>query len=237
MADAAEQYGGLARLRPSPIWSCSVHRSASGLALVNDPRPHWDDVYAAKAADELSWYQARPAESLKLIHAATSDRSASIIDVGCGTGILIAELAKEGCRDLTGLDASAIAVENARARLGDTADRVTWIVADITQWSPERTWDVWHDRAVFHFLTLHAAQDAYIAAVSAALRPGGTAVIATFALDGPEKCSGLPVQRYSAASMAERLGPGFRLVSETPERHVTPKGAVQSFVYAIFVRV
>ncbi len=197
---------------------------------------HWDGVYGTKSDDEMSWYQERPIRSLELIGAAAPDHSAAIVDVGCGSGVLLRELAKAGYSDLTGLDASAVAVKKAQMRLGEAADHVTWVVADITRWSPQRTWDVWHDRAVFHFLTECDAQNAYIRALSNALPTGATAIIATFALDGPERCSGLPVQRYSGEIMAKRLGPDFRFLSETPERHVTPKGTVQRFTYAVFER-
>jgi len=203
----------------------------------SSPEQHWDAVYGTKGPSEVSWYQVRPALSLALILAATPDHLTPIIDIGCGASSLLRELALEGYGDLTALDASAVAVKNTKARYGALADRIDWIVADITRWTPERTWRVWHDRAVFHFLIEPEAQDAYIGAMSAALAPGGTAIIATFALDGPEKCSGLPVQRYSGVTMAERLGPGFRLSSETPECHVTPKGAVQRFTYCVFERL
>jgi SAM-dependent methyltransferase len=197
---------------------------------------HWDEVYRTKADDEVSWFQKRPEQSLKLITAATADRGTSIIDIGCGTGVLIGALAAAGYRDLTALDASAVAIARAQANLGTASERVAWIVSDIRRWRPRRIWDVWHDRAVFHFLTDSAAQAAYIAALRAGLATHGTAIIASFALDGPEKCSGLPVRRYSAATMAERLGADFRLLSETPERHVTPRGVAQSFIYAVFER-
>jgi len=202
-----------------------------------NPEQHWDAVYDTKSPTEVSWYQVRPALSLALIHAAAPDRATPIIDIGCGASSLLGELASEGYDDLTGLDASAVAVANAKAHYGDLASRIRWVIADIIRWTPERTWRVWHDRAVFHFLIEAAAQDAYIGAMSAALEPGATAIIATFALDGPDKCSGLPVQRYSGATMAERLGPEFRLLSETPERHVTPNGVVQRFTYCVFERL
>jgi 2-polyprenyl-3-methyl-5-hydroxy-6-metoxy-1,4-benzoquinol methylase len=205
---------------------------------MTDGRRHWDDVYGAKTDDELSWFQARPEVSLRLIRDMTaSDRKAPIIDIGAGTSCLVDSLLAVGYRDLTALDISKTAIERHRGRLGAAGNGVDWIVADVTRWRPSRRWDVWHDRAVLHFLTNAADQDAYIAALSSALRPGGTAIIATFALDGPEKCSGLPVQRYSGATLAARLGPGFRLVSETPEEHVTPRGAVQAFMYACLRRV
>ena len=204
---------------------------------MSETRRHWDGVYGTRSDDETSWYQERPIRSLELIGAAAPDRSAAIIDIGCGSGVLLRELAKARYSDLTGLDASAVAIDKARTRLGAAADRVAWLVDDITRWSPQRTWSVWHDRAVFHFLTGRDVQDAYIRAMGNALPAGAIAIIATFALDGPQKCSGLSVQRYSGKTMAERLGPSFRFISETPERHVTPKGAVQSFTYAMFERV
>lgn len=201
------------------------------------PRRHWEDVYGSKADDEVSWFQARPERSLALIRQAAPDRSASIIDVGAGTSTLVDALLAEGHLNLAALDISAAAIARLRDRLGTAGGGIEWIVANIAQWQARRQWDIWHDRAVFHFLTGTAEQDAYIASLSSALSPGGAAIIATFALDGPEKCSGLPVQRYSGATLAGRLGSGFRLVSETPEEHVTPCGVVQKFIYAVLRRI
>jgi SAM-dependent methyltransferase len=158
------------------------------------------------------------------------------VDVGCGAALLIRELAALGYSDLTGVDASAVAIAGAQARFGDHAQRIEWIVADATTWAPVRTYDVWHDRAVFHFLIDRDAQEGYLRALRGALPSGRTAIIATFALDGPERCSGLPVQRYSGATLAERLGSDFRLVSEVAETHTTPKGAIQKFTYTVFNR-
>ena len=204
---------------------------------MNNPQRFWDDVYGSKSATEVSWYQPRPEQSLKLIRSFAKDHSSRIIDVGCGASTLVGELAAEGYSDLTALDTSSVAIRKARSRLGEAADRIAWIVADVTQWSPDRHWDLWHDRAVFHFLTEPEAQSAYLHAMSAALVPGASAIIATFALDGPERCSGLPVQRYSATSLAARLGPSFRLLADAAESHVTPKGATQRFVYTVFERL
>ena len=201
---------------------------------MNDSRRYWDQVYDTKSDDEVSWYQARPATSLALIRAAAPDPATAVIDIGAGTSTLIEELLAAGYRDLMALDVSASAIDRLRRRLGKSGEAVRFIVADIAHWQPPRQWGVWHDRAMLHFLTGRAEQDAYIRALSKALAPGGTAIIATFAVDGPEKCSGLPVQRYSAATLAERLGAGFALISETPERHVTPRGVTQSFIYAVF---
>ncbi|HZP18683.1 MAG TPA: class I SAM-dependent methyltransferase [Bauldia sp.] len=204
---------------------------------MSDRRGHWERVYAATPEDEVSWYQARPVRSPALINASAHGKGAAIIDIGAGTSRLIEGLLAEGFRDLTALDISATALDRLRVRLGPAGAAVRFIDADITRWQPERTWDVWHDRAVFHFLTEPDDQAAYIAALGKALPPGGTAIIATFALDGPAKCSGLPVQRYSGETLAARLGAGFRLLSESREEHVTPRGAVQKFIYGVFERL
>jgi 2-polyprenyl-3-methyl-5-hydroxy-6-metoxy-1,4-benzoquinol methylase len=201
------------------------------------PREHWDGVYRTKADAELSWYQERPERSLSLIAGHAPSRSASVLDVGGGVSRLAEKLTQQDYSDITVLDISAAALERARARLGEGASAVAWIVADVTDWIPQRTWDVWHDRAVFHFLAEPAAQDAYLRALQAGTHTDAIVIIAAFALDGPERCSGLPVQRYSAATLAARLGEDFRLLSDENERHVTPWGAGQNFVYAVFRRV
>ncbi len=203
------------------------------------PKPrdkHWDTVYAAKHETAVSWFQADPARSRALIGSYAADRAAAIIDVGGGASRLVDRLLDDGYRDVSVLDVSAQALEKSRARLGRRADRVAWIVADVTRWRPPRTWDLWHDRAVFHFLTEPADQERYIEALSAATGKGATVIIATFAPTGPEKCSGLPVQRYAPATLAARLGPGFRLVADSAETHVTPGGVEQDFIYAVFER-
>jgi 2-polyprenyl-3-methyl-5-hydroxy-6-metoxy-1,4-benzoquinol methylase len=162
--------------------------------------------------------------------------NASIIDIGAGASRLADSLLTAGYTDVTLLDISEIALGRTRDRLGEAASKVRWIVANISQWKPSRTWDVWHDRAVFHFLIDHAAQDSYIAALKQATRPGSTAILSTFALTGPEKCSGLPVQRYSAETLSARLGSDFELVTQEAEQHHTPFGTTQDFIYAGFRR-
>lgn len=199
-------------------------------------RSHWEDVYAAKSERAVSWYQLHPVRSLELIDAASPDRTASVIDVGGGASTLVDDLLARGFADLTVLDIADAAMARARQRLGKSADRVRWIAADITQWRPDRTWDIWHDRAVFHFLTAREQQDAYVATLAAATHQGATVIVATFALDGPEKCSGLPVQRYGPAELAERLGSSFTMVSSAREVHRTPSGAEQAFSYGVFRR-
>mgnify|MGYP003700623729 CR=1 FL=1 len=204
--------------------------------IVASVREHWDDTYRTKAETRVSWYQPDPERSRALIETAAPARSAGIIDVGGGASRLVDGLLADGYGDLTVLDVSAVALDRSRARLGSGAEAVQWIVADVTRWRPSRTWDVWHDRAVFHFLVDEPGRDAYLAALTQATRAGSAVVIATFAPAGPERCSGLPVQRYDAASLAARLGPDFELVSETAEAHVTPAGAIQAFQYAVFRR-
>ena len=199
-------------------------------------REHWEQVYATKSEKTVSWYQPLLTKSLDLIRTAAPDRGSSIIDIGGGASTLVDSLLDAGYGDLTVMDISDVALNHSRARLGDRAKTVTWIAADITRWLPARTWDVWHDRAVFHFLTDSADQAHYISALQAASRPGSMAIVSTFAPDGPDRCSGLPVQRYSAASLAERIGSPFELVDQDAERHVTPGGAIQSFIYAVLKR-
>jgi hypothetical protein len=201
-----------------------------------DTRAHWDEAYRAKAETQLSWYQLSPGRSLGLIKSAAPNHVSSIIDVGGGASSLVDGLLADGYSDVTVLDVSEIALGRSKARLGGLADKVSWIVADITQWQPQRTWAVWHDRAVFHFLTGTKDQDAYIAALKAATKSGSVAIMSTFALDGPERCSGLPVQRYNSIMLAARIGGSFELVSGESESHTTPWGSTQKFAYAILRR-
>jgi SAM-dependent methyltransferase len=201
-----------------------------------DARDHWEKVYAAKVETAVSWYQPHAVCSLGLIEAAAPDRRASVIDVGGGASTLVDDLLAEGFRDITVLDVAEAALAQTRARLGERGRTVEWLVADITRWKPARTWDIWHDRAVFHFLTEWRQQQAYIEALTAATKPASTVIVATFAPDGPDKCSGLPVQRYDAAGLARRLGPSFELTNQAEERHTTPWGAGQLFSYAVLTR-
>ena len=200
-----------------------------------DRQAHWNAAYTAKTENQVSWFQETPARSLALIAAASP--KGSVIDVGGGASRLADALIEAGRTDVTVLDISEVALDRAKARLGGKVARVQWICADITQWKPDRQWDVWHDRAVFHFLTEAEAQDAYIAALTAATHPGSAVILSTFAPSGPERCSGLPVQRYSPAQLAARLGPAFTLYDEALESHVTPWGATQDFAYAALRRM
>jgi ubiquinone/menaquinone biosynthesis C-methylase UbiE len=197
---------------------------------------HWQNVYVSKGEDQVSWFQETPAISLALIELAGAMPGSGIIDVGGGASRLADCLVSRGYQDVTVLDLSAAALASARSRMGDRADRVTWIAADVTVWEPSRSYDVWHDRAAFHFLTEPKDQAAYVERLRRALRPGGHAIIGTFALDGPERCSGLLVSRYDAAGLAATLGGGFALVDTRRHEHVTPWGAMQKFQFSTFRR-
>lgn len=201
-----------------------------------DRQTHWNETYSSKAENQVSWFQVKPERSLDLITAAARDRAAPIIDIGGGASRLADMLLELGYRDITVLDIAETGLSRTKARLGAQADKLAWVVADVTQWQPQRTWQVWHDRAVFHFLTEPEAQDAYIAALKHGTAAGSSVIIATFALTGPERCSGLPVQRYSAATLATRLGSDFALYAEAEESHATPFGTRQQFQYAAFRR-
>ncbi len=202
-----------------------------------DRSGHWQGVYMAKAETEVSWFQATPAPSLDLLRLAGADRDAALVDIGGGASLLVDHLLAEGFRDLTVLDLSQAALDMARARLGEAGARVTWIAGDATEWTPPKAYDVWHDRAAFHFLTEAADRAAYLERLRRALRIGGAAIFGAFALDGPEKCSGLPVMRHDAASLSAALGPGFDLLDERRHDHSTPGGATQKFQFSTFRRV
>ena len=195
---------------------------------------HWDSVYASKSDAELSWTQQEPTMSLALIEDACP--SGRVIDVGGGTSLLAARLLDRGYA-VTVLDISEEAIDRARRRLVERATQVRWMVADVIAGPDLGTFDVWHDRAVFHFLTTSDDRAAYGALLARTVPVGGHAVIATFALDGPEKCSGLEVRRYDGPALAAELGPQFHLLKSVPEQHRTPWNAAQSFQYSLFERV
>ncbi|HKD47879.1 MAG TPA: class I SAM-dependent methyltransferase [Rhizomicrobium sp.] len=199
-------------------------------------RQHWDDTYRAKDETRVSWFQETPGRSLALIEAAAPDKDLPILDVGGGTSRLAGALLDRGYSDLSVLDISEVALDCAKGRLGDRAARVSWITTDVTQWVPARQWQVWHDRALFHFLTEDSAQQAYVTALARGTRPGASVIIAGFSPSGPERCSGLPVIRHSTAGLAECLGKNFTLVGETREIHRTPAGTDQDFLYVSFRR-
>jgi SAM-dependent methyltransferase len=197
---------------------------------------HWEEVYGGKSANEVSWFQPAPEPSLSVLDRFHVQSHSALIDVGGGASNLVDELLKRGCGHLTVLDIAEPALGAARQRIGRDADRVHWLVADVTLWKPVLTYDVWHDRAVFHFLVRPQERRAYRNAILQGLRPGGLAIIATFALDGPERCSGLPVRRYDARGLAAEFGPKFELADDWHEAHTTPAGAVQRFTWVVLRR-
>jgi len=200
-------------------------------------RSHWERVYATRVETEVSWFQADPVPSLEALALAGANGESSVIDIGGGASRLVDRLIHDGWVDVTILDVSAAAVAAAKARLGEAAGQARWIVADATAWTPERLHDVWHDRAAIHFLSDPADRAAYVERLRRALRPGGPAVIATFAPDGPERCSDLPVVRYDGPGLAAALGRSFALLKTRRHDHVTPSGAAQRFQFSLFRRL
>jgi SAM-dependent methyltransferase len=194
---------------------------------------HWDRVYGSRAIDQVSWFQAEPTMSLELIAAADPGPDAAIVDVGAGASRLVDELLARGYRNLTVLDVSEAALEVARGRLGPRAGEVEWITADLLAWRPSRSYDVWHDRALFHFLVTAEQRESYLATMRSAVVPGGAVIIATFADDGPEMCSGLATARYSPADLVTAVGSQFELEDSRREEHLTPAGVVQPFTWVL----
>lgn len=199
-------------------------------------RDHWQDVYSTKPVDQVSWYQSDSTRSFDALRRLGATPDHSLIDIGAGASPLIAQCLEAGWHDLTALDISDEALNHARDALDEDAGHVEWIAADITRWSPSRTYDIWHDRAVFHFLTDHRDREKYKSALNAAVKPGGLLLFATFSPSGPSQCSGLPVQQYDAQSLARELGSAFALVEHWLEDHHTPWGAKQNFTWAAFRR-
>jgi SAM-dependent methyltransferase len=196
---------------------------------------HWDDAYARGDASR-SWFQPEPVLSLRMLDAAGVTAAGSLIDVGGGASTLAAALLERGFRDLTVLDISAAGMEHARRRLGPRACQVNWVTADIRTWVPPRRFAVWHDRAVFHFLTATQDQQAYLRALAAATAAGAVSVFGCFAPDGPPRCSGLPVARYAPADLAAVLGGAWTLVAQAREAHLTPSGQTQPFTWSALRR-
>jgi len=199
--------------------------------MTDELRDHWQKVYATKAPTEVSWYQPVPERSLALIRDTGVPLDAPLLDVGGGASTLVDQLLAAGFTDLTVLDIAGAALAAAQARLGAAAARVRWVEADITGYVPERRYALWHDRAVFHFLVEPDRRQRYLNTLGAALAPGGHVILATFGPQGPTRCSGLPVQRYSAAELDALLAPRYRLVRSEIEDHLTPAGQPQQFLY------
>jgi ubiquinone/menaquinone biosynthesis C-methylase UbiE len=203
-----------------------------------EPKDHWENVYTTKNAAEVSWFQEHAHLSLKLIEGAGLPKTSSIIDIGGGASTLVDDLLGRHYTHLTVLDLSSAALNCAQSRLGKKAEAVNWIEANILEAPlPSRAFDVWHDRAVFHFLTTETERRAYVQKVLHAVKPGGLVLIATFAEDGPTKCSGLPVMRYSATELHAEFGDHFLMIDTQKEAHITPGGNEQRFVYCLCRKV
>ena len=201
-------------------------------------KEHWENVYSTKAADEVSWFQEHAGLSLQIIRDSALAPDGRIIDVGGGASTLVDDLLSAGFSKITVLDLSAAALAKAKARLGSRAASVQWLEANILDVTlPASTYDVWHDRAVFHFLTSESERHRYVEQVLHAVKPGGLVIVATFAEDGPEKCSGLPVMRYSTEGLHAEFGNTFELLGSQRESHLTPTGKEQKFVYCFCRRL
>jgi 2-polyprenyl-3-methyl-5-hydroxy-6-metoxy-1,4-benzoquinol methylase len=197
-----------------------------------DTKAHWEKIYTTKAPDAVSWYRSHLETSLALIERAANGKSASIFDVGGGESTLVDDLLARGYENITILDISQTAIEATKKRLGAAAEQVRWLAADITEIELESSaYDVWHDRAVFHFLTAPEHRIAYIRQVGRAVKPGGHVIVSTFGPEGPTKCSGLAVVRYDAETLHDEFGGRFRLEESFKELHDTPSGTTQQFIY------
>lgn len=193
---------------------------------------HWERVYQTKAPDAVSWYCQHLEKSFELIRRAAVDLSSQIIDVGGGESTLVDDLLNVGYNNISILDISETALHVARQRIGGMASHIQWIAADITEVDlPEKKYDVWHDRAVFHFLTRPEQRAAYVRQVARSVKAGGTVIVATFGPDGPESCSGLPTVKYDADSLHDEFGASFKLIESVIEEHNTPFGTTQQFLY------
>ena len=205
--------------------------------MVFDRRTHWQKIHQEKSALDVSWYQEEPKLSLELIHSANVAIYDPIIDVGCGASVLIDHLIKECFPNLAVLDISANALASTKNRLGDSAKNVDWFVDDITQFDAPNKFSLWHDRAVFHFLTDHSDRKNYVKVLKNSLRTEGHLIIATFAVGGPEKCSGLEIVQYDSEKMIAELGEEFELIEERKELHITPAQKKQEFIFFHFLKV
>lgn len=205
--------------------------------MVFDRKAHWEGVYQGKSPLEVSWYQQEPAQSLRLIEASGSGPDTRIIDVGGGASLLVDRLCERGFTRLAVLDISAQALAHARSRLAERAGAVEWFDQDVTQFRPPHAFGLWHDRAVFHFLTERQDRERYVQVLRQALMPRGQLILAAFAIGGPDQCSGLDIVQYDADKLLGELGAGFQLLEQASEDHSTPAGKVQRFAYFRLLRV
>jgi len=197
-------------------------------------KEHWESIYANKRMHEVSWFQQEPKTSLSLIQKYTHSKDDAIIDVGGGDSFLVDNLLELGYTNITVLDISANAINKVKKRLGINADKVKWIISDITKFTPTEKYDIWHDRAVFHFLTQQKDIECYKILVNENIRDNGHFILATFADDGPEKCSGLEVCKYSEKDMENSFSIAFKVIESFRYKHLTPFGAIQNFIFSVF---
>lgn len=201
---------------------------------MTDTKQHWENVYETKTDQEVSWYQETPTTSLELIASFNLDKGASIIDVGGGNSNLAGELLKQGYTNLSVLDISAKSLERAKSKLVQEADKIYWIVSDILDFHPKQQYDLWHDRATFHFLTVKKDIEKYVNIVGEAIKTGGYLIIATFSMSGQKKCSGLDITQYSKEKLRGLFTESFELVKSFEEVHQTPFDTKQNFIYTLF---
>jgi 2-polyprenyl-3-methyl-5-hydroxy-6-metoxy-1,4-benzoquinol methylase len=197
---------------------------------------HWEQVYGTRRSTDVSWFERAPVTSMRLIEQVAPGTSAAVIDIGAGASLLVDGLLARGFADLTVLDISDHALSEVRRRLAEKAQRVSFLQRDVLTWTPDRQYEVWHDRAVFHFLTVETERGRYVETATSAVRGGGTLILATFAEDGPTRCSGLAVCRYTAPDLCERFSAAFSMVHHEREEHVTPSGVVQPFTWVVLQR-
>jgi len=202
-----------------------------------DASRYWDDIYRTRSAQEVSWYEPVPETSLSRVRAALTGGARSLVDIGGGASRLVDHLVRMRLSRIAVLDVAETSLDVAKHRLGDLRDRVEWIAADVTKVHDIGRFGIWHDRAVFHFLTDPADRASYVALCERTVLPGGIVIVATFADDGPEMCSGLPVHRFAAGELAEQCGPRFELIDSERHVHTTPRGAQQPFLYTSFRRL
>jgi ubiquinone/menaquinone biosynthesis C-methylase UbiE len=203
----------------------------------NVRKSYWDNIYLTRKSDEFSWTQENPKTSLDFIHSFYLPKQASIIDVGGGDSRLVDKLIEEGFEDITVLDISEHPLKRAKERLGEKGKRVNWVVSDITEFETEKTFDLWHDRATFHFLTNAGQKYKYLERAGKNIKDGGLLIIGTFSENGPKKCSGLEIKQYSEAELKEQVKKGFKKIKCLTEDHKTPSGTLQNFLFCSFKRV
>lgn len=203
---------------------------------MEDRKKHWNEVYEKKKATEVSWYEPMPETSLEFINECELEKDSAIIDIGGGDSFLAEFLLGKGFTNITVVDISEKALERAKERLGEKADEITWIPADVSEFTPQKKYDLWHDRAAFHFLTEDKQVENYLKTVKEAIKPGGRLILGTFSENGPGKCSGLEIRQYSIKQMQELFSDGFTSMNCKNVDHTTPTGGTQNFTFCSFKR-